>query len=34
MNGVNERIDESVLKWFGNIERMGNDKRIFVEMCV
>ena len=23
--GLDERIDESVLWWFGDIERMGND---------
>ena len=25
-NGVGERIDESVLRWFGHIERMGNNR--------
>ena len=36
MKGVNEKIDESVLRWFGHVERMGNDrisKRIFVAEC-
>ena len=23
---VDKRIDESVLRWFGHIERMGNDR--------
>ena len=34
---VDERIYESILKWFGHIERMGNDrhaKRVYVEECV
>ena len=26
MKEVDERIDESVLKWFGQIEIMGNDR--------
>ena len=31
--GVNERIDEVVLRWFGHVERMENDriaKRLYV----
>ena len=31
--GVDERINESVLQWFGHIERTGNDriaKRVYV----
>ena len=34
--GVHERIDESVLRWFGHIERMGDDsiaKRIYTGEC-
>ena len=36
-NGVDEKIDESVLRWFGHIERMGNDinaKMVHVGKCV
>ena len=32
--GADERIDESVLRWFGHVERMENNrlaKRVFVE---
>ena len=32
-NGVDERIDEGVLRWFGHVERMENDriaKRVYV----
>ena len=25
-NGVDERINESVLRWFGHIERIGSDR--------
>ena len=35
--GINEKIDEGVLRWFGHVERMENDrifKRIYVEECV
>ena len=31
--GVDERIDEGVLRWFGHVERMENDriaKRVYV----
>ena len=31
--GVDENIDEGVLRWFGHVERMGNDrivKRVYV----
>ena len=31
--GVDERIDESVLRWFGHVERMEND-RIAMRVCV
>ena len=34
--GVDERIDESVLRWFGHVERMEKDriaKRVFVGKC-
>ena len=30
--GVAKRVDESVLRWFGHIERMEND-RIFKREC-
>ena len=33
MKGVDERIEESVLQWFGHVERMENDriaKRVYV----
>ena len=36
LNGVNEKIDESVLQWFGHVERMENgrmSKRDYVEEC-
>ena len=35
--GVDERIDESVLQWFGHFERMGHDRiaeRIYVGECL
>ena len=35
--GVDERIDEGVLWWFGHVERMENDrlaKRVYVGECV
>ena len=34
--GLNERIDEGVISWFGHVERMENDrfaKRIYVGEC-
>ena len=34
--GVDERIDEGVLLWFGHVERMENDritKRVYVGEC-
>ena len=34
--GVDERIDEGVLRWFGHVERMENDridKRVYVGEC-
>ena len=33
---VDEKIDEGVLRWFGNVKRMENDriaKRVYVEVC-
>ena len=33
---LNERIDESVLRWFGHVERMERDriaKRVYVGEC-
>ena len=33
---VDEKIDEGVLRWFGNVERMENDriaKRVYVGVC-
>ena len=36
-NGVGECIDESVLRWFGHIQRMGNDsitKRVYMGECM
>ena len=35
--GVDEKIDEVVLRWFGHAERIENDriaKRVYVRMCV
>ena len=35
-NGVDERIDERVLRWFGHVERMKSDriaKRIYLGEC-
>ena len=34
--GVGERIDEGFLRWFGNVERMENDKiatRVYTGEC-
>ena len=34
--GVDEKIDEGVLRWFGHVERMENDriaKRVYVGVC-
>ena len=34
--GVDEKIDEGVLRWFGNVERMESDRigeRIYVGEC-
>ena len=36
VEGVDEKIDESVLRWFGHVERMENDriaKRVYVGEC-
>ena len=36
MKGVEERIDDGFLQWFGHVERMENDriaKRVYVEEC-
>ena len=36
-NGVGECVDESVLRWFGHIQRMGNDsitKRVYMGECM
>ena len=36
MMGVDERIDEGFLQWFGHVERMENDrigKRVYVGEC-
>ena len=35
--GVDEKIDESVLRWFGHVERLENastTKRVYVGECV
>ena len=35
--GVDERINESVIRWFGHIERMKSDKsakNVYVGKCV
>ena len=37
VKGLDERIDVSVLQWFGHIERMRNDKiakRVYMGDCV
>ena len=34
--GVDDEIDEGVLRWFGHVERMENDriaKRVYVGVC-
>ena len=34
---MDQRIDESILRWFGYIERMGNDRiteSVYVGKCV
>ena len=31
--GVDEKIDEGVLRWFGHVERMENVKRVYVGEC-
>ena len=34
--GVGEKIDEGVLRWFGHVEKMENDRsatRVYVEEC-
>ena len=31
--GVDEKIDEGVLRWFGHVERMEDD-RVFKRVCV
>ena len=36
MKGLDERIDECVLRWFGHVARMKRDriaKRVYVEEC-
>ena len=36
MKGVDEKINEGVLQWFGHVERMENDriaKRVYVAVC-
>ena len=36
MKGVDEKIDEGLLRWFGRVERMEKDriaKRVYVEEC-
>ena len=34
---MNEKIDGSLLRWFGHIERMGNNRiaeRIYLDECI
>ena len=34
--GVDEKINEDILRWFGHVERMENDriaKMVYVEEC-
>ena len=31
--GLNERIDESVLRWFGHVEWMEMAKRVYIGVC-
>ena len=34
--GLDEKIDEGVLRWFGHVERIENDriaKRVYVREC-
>ena len=34
--GLDEKVDEGVLRWFGHVERMENDriaKRVYVRKC-
>ena len=36
-SGLDERIDEGILRWFGHLERMERDriaKRVYVGECV
>ena len=36
MRGVDEKIDEGVLTWFGHVERVENDRiatRVYVREC-
>ena len=36
VKGVDEKTDEGVLRWFGHVEKMENDriaKRVYVEEC-
>ena len=37
MKGVDEKINEGVLRWFGHVVRMENErtaKRVYVGVCV
>ena len=37
MKGVDKRIDEGILQWFGHVERVEEDriaKRVYVKECV